>query len=66
VNDLSNLRVLENGGVKVRRLLGFVIEPQERRDLLRDSSCHILILEIVHFRAARVSRRLVLIDRILI
>jgi hypothetical protein len=39
-SDLSNLRVFENGRVKLRRLFGLVVELEAGRDFLRDSVTH--------------------------
>src|SRR5205823_7636904 len=43
-SHLADLRVLENRSVKFRRLLGLIIEPQKRRDFLRDLSSHIRLV----------------------
>src|SRR5437762_10786457 len=43
-SDLSNLRVLENRGVKLLCLFRFVFEPYEWSFLLRYFSCHCFIL----------------------
>src|SRR5881392_2177855 len=40
----ADLRVFENEGVKLRRFLGVIIEPQKRRDFLRDLSPHIRLV----------------------